>query len=434
MRRLPVLSSDPGINDRIRKICGRFEDVFSPTFFNDTGGFLESLRYDLPEVTVVNFSDPVVDAEAILKTIRSDPWLHYGGLIAVARRGEISAVQSLLNGSNVISLIRRGDFVASFSRVLRILIQNRQILFQRDLQSYLLHSISGSFVMDNDPYNARTYANLITNYLFNLNYIDRDGRDELHIALFELLMNAIEHGNCAISYEEKNRWLKQGHDILDLVREKRKNPSIRARRVHFSYRIDQDRSYYTIRDEGPGFDWKSRMNDNAPSLESHGHGLRMTEASVENLSYNDKGNEVTFEFPHLQNEANVVPELFAESNEKVFDDGEVVFREGEESDYLYYIVSGKLDIYSSNHKITTLTPDDIFLGEMSFLLNSRRSADVLASGRATLITIDKQRFVTVIKEKPHYGVFLARLIAQRLSRLNQRLAQVEEQRMAGSVS
>ncbi len=370
-----------------------------------------------------------MDAEAILATIRSDPWLHYGGLIGIVRRSELPEIQKLLTGSNVISLIRRGEFVASFSRVLRILIQNRQILFQRDLQSYLLRSISGSFVMDNDPYNAGAYANLITNYLFNLNYIDREGRDQLHLALFELLMNAIEHGNCAISYEEKNRWLHQGYDILDLVREKRKDPAIRARRVYFSYRIDQDRSYYTISDEGPGFDWKSRMEDDTPNLERHGHGLRMTNAYVENLSYNDKGNEVSFEFPHSQEEANVVPELFAESNERMFEEGEVVFREGEESDYLYYIVSGAFNIYSANHKIGSLTPDDIFLGEMSFLLNSRRSADVVAAKPSTLVTIDKQRFVSVIKEKPHYGVFLARLIAQRLSRVNHRLAELEQARL-----
>ena len=109
--------------------------------------------------------------------------------------------------SNVISLVPRSEFVASFFRVLRILIQNRRIIYQRDLQSYLLGNISGSFVMDNDPYNIKTYANLISNYLYNSNYINQDKRDRLHVALFELLMNAVEHGNCDISYEEKTAWL-----------------------------------------------------------------------------------------------------------------------------------------------------------------------------------------------------------------------------------
>jgi CRP-like cAMP-binding protein len=35
--------------------------------------------------------------------------------------------------------------------------------------------------------------------------------------------------------------------------------------------------------------------------------------------------------------------------------------------------------------------------------------------------------VNALKENPHYGVFLARLLAQRLSRLNERVAALKEQ-------
>ncbi|MFP4508815.1 MAG: cyclic nucleotide-binding domain-containing protein [Spirochaetota bacterium] len=426
MPKLPVLCKDDEIADRIQKICERFQSVYDPNFYTDSEAFLESLRYDLPEAAIINFSDQPAATGSVLQTIHGDPWLHYGGIIGVCRRRDEQRVQEILSGSNVISLIRRGEFVSHFSRVLRILIHNRQILFQRDIQKYLLRDISGSFVMDSDPFNARTYANLVTNYLYNSNYVDADGRDRLHVALFELLMNAIEHGNCGISYKEKNEWLSEGRDILYLIHEKMSQPEIRKRRVHFSYRISDDKSMFRIRDEGAGFDWRKQIADTAPKLESHGHGLRMTGAYVDNLRYNDAGNEVMFDFVHKAREANAVPGLFAESEERIVHGGEVVFREGEESDYLYYIASGELGIYSGESRITTLTPDDIFLGEMSFLLNNRRSATVIAEERSTLIPISKNRFVTVIKEKPHYGIFLARLVAQRLERLNRSYAQLQQ--------
>ena len=73
---------------------------------------------------------------------------------------------------------------------------------------------------------------------------------------------------------------------------------------------------------------------------------------------------------------------------------------------------------------TSLTPDDLFMGEMSFLLSNRRSATVVAKGTCTLIKISKQDFVNLIKENPHYGIFLARLLAQRLARLNARTAKL----------
>lgn len=89
--------------------------------------------------------------------------------------------------------------------------------------------------------------------------------------------------------------------------------------------------------------------------------------------------------------------------ELVFQDQEGVLSQGEKSSHLYYIVSGKFDILASGKRVSTLTPDDIFLGEMSFLLNNRRSATVRASGRGILIKISKEAFINAIKENPHYG-------------------------------
>ena len=426
MRNMPVISSDPELNDRITRVCGKLGNFFNPVFLSDSREALEYMMYELPEVNLINFSDPQIDSQAILDTIKADPWLHYGGIIGVHNRQDLKELEEQMPDSNVISLIPRGEFVSSFFRVLRILVQNRRIIFQRDLQSYLLGSISGSFVMDNDPYNVKTYANLVSNYLYNSNFINRDKRDRLHVALFEMLMNAVEHGNCSIDYKEKTAWLQDHGDILDLVRQKCIDPELRKKRVHFSYRIIADRSYFTIRDEGEGFDWKSRVDPGEDvNLGLHGHGIQMTRYYVENLRYNEIGNEVHFELSHQHNESNMIPTIFREQEERTFKDGETVFKEGEESNYLYYIVSGTFDIYASGKLVSALTPDDIFIGEMSFLLNDRRSATVLAHGRSVVKPIPKKAFLNVIKEKPHYGIFLARLLAQRLSKLNATVAELK---------
>jgi CRP-like cAMP-binding protein len=66
---------------------------------------------------------------------------------------------------------------------------------------------------------------------------------------------------------------------------------------------------------------------------------------------------------------------------------------------------------------------------MSFLLNDRRSATVVSEGRSVLYKISKNEFMNVVKEKPHYGILLARLIAQRLSKLNTRVAALKGKAM-----
>jgi CRP-like cAMP-binding protein len=66
----------------------------------------------------------------------------------------------------------------------------------------------------------------------------------------------------------------------------------------------------------------------------------------------------------------------------------------------------------------------MFIGEMSFLLSNQRTATVVAKDGGTCIKVSKEDFVDLIKKNPHYGIFLARLLAQRLSRLNARTSRL----------
>jgi CRP-like cAMP-binding protein len=68
--------------------------------------------------------------------------------------------------------------------------------------------------------------------------------------------------------------------------------------------------------------------------------------------------------------------------------------------------------------VGSLSAQDIFMGEMSFLLNERRSATIKAKSAGKLILLTQQTFINIIREYPHYGVFLSKLLAKRLVRSN----------------
>jgi hypothetical protein len=424
MRKIPVVSSDGKLNDIIRMEFSRSEGEFVPVFFSDRGEVIEFLKYELPEMKIFYFSDRNLDCLGILKEIQEDPWLHYGGIIGIHDDMDDKKLLEAMQDANIIAVLRKKEFMSSIPRLMRILRQNKQILFQRGIQQHLLKTISGAFVIDNDPLDITTYANLVTNYLYNSNLIDRDEKEKLHVALLELLINAIEHGNCKIGYDEKSAWLERNGDIMELIREKNKDPVVKARKVYFSYTITPERSRFSIRDEGDGFDWRARMAVSPETPALHGMGMKMVNLYVKELSYSEKGNEVAFEIYHRKAESNAIPKIFERSEEISFGDGEYICSEGEESDFLYYIVSGTLYVYSRGKFVSSLTPDDLFMGEMSFLLSNRRSATVVARGPCSLIKISKQDFVNLIKGSPHYGIFLARLLAQRLARLNARTAKL----------
>ena len=117
---------------------------------------------------------------------------------------------------------------------------------------------------------------------------------ELSVALRELLINAIEHGNLELSYEDKSRALETG-SLLRVVAERCERPGMadRSATVHVLRRGTN--LTIRIRDEGPGFNWRSLPDPTDPShlLADHGRGVLLARLSVDSLTYNETGNEVT---------------------------------------------------------------------------------------------------------------------------------------------
>lgn len=426
MIRIPVVTSDASFARLVMKASTQLAHDIQPVAMAGKDTVVEYLKYELPEIKILDCGDTdrgEPEALEILDAIREDPWLHYGGVIAVHGGEENKPLADRLRDANVLAVLRREEFETNVERLLRILVRNKQFLFQRGMQLHLMRKISGTFEMDNDPLDIVVYTNLVTNYLYNANLLNREDKEKLHVALMELLVNAIEHGNCKISFEEKSAWLEKGRNAMDLIRMKNKDPEVSARKVYFSYTIGPDSSNFEIRDEGSGFDWRARLAAK-PELGLHGMGMRMAGIYVQDLRYNEVGNTVSFGIAHQKDSSNVVPVIFNDQEEVSFRDREIVVREGEASDYLYYIISGRFHVFSGNKYVSYLTPDDMFIGEMSFLLSNQRSATVLAKGEGRVIKISKQDFVNLIKKNPHYGIFLARLLARRLTRLNARAARL----------
>ena len=426
MIRVPVITSDEILKNAIRNSVQSMNGQLQPVFLSGVDTVIEYLKYELPEMKIIDYSDRGTQEEdglKLLDAIREDPWLHYGGVIAILQGEDDKILLERLRDSNIIAVVRRGEFLSNVDRLLRILVNNKQFMFQRGMQQHLMRKISGTFIIDNDPLDIVVYTNLVTNYLFNANLVNRDDKEKLHVALQELLVNAIEHGNCRISFDEKTAWLEAGKFAMDLIREKNKQPEVAERKVRLQYTIDPDSSRFTIADEGDGFDWRKRMASK-PELGLHGMGIRMAGVYVQQMSYNEKGNEVSFTVGHQKDSANAVPGIFSDQQEIRFKARELVVREGETSDYLYYIVSGRYLVFSGDRCVSYLTPDDMFIGEMSFLLSNQRSATVVSKDGGSCIKVSKQDFVDLIKKNPHYGIFLARLLAQRLSRLNARTAKL----------
>ncbi|HOV12778.1 MAG TPA: ATP-binding protein [Spirochaetota bacterium] len=374
------------------------------------------INFEFPEYLIVNYNDPKINTDEILKSINIDPWLHSTGIIVLMKKEFLDNVPEIFNNLNILSFLNIDDFETQLDRILKIVLTNKQVLIQKDFAQNILEKRSGSFLIDNDPSMINSYVNIVSTVLVNEKYINSNKANALRIALTELIMNAIEHGNCDVDYDEKTKFLEGGGNINELIRIKLKDPEIAKKKVKFDYTITDQKLLFVIKDEGPGFDHKkaSYNPDNEEDLwQMHGRGIFLTKIYVDSLTYNDKGNEATIQMK-TDRDTKTVPQGFLSQKELILKSGDIVFNEGEKSNNLYYIVNGIYEISVKGKVLAELNPSDVFLGEMSFLLNNKRVATVTAKTEGKLIEITKNSFINILKKYPHYGVFLSKLLAKRL--------------------
>lgn len=420
MKKILAITTNKKVISTIQETCIEYSTYFDAGFCSDTQEAISFTSYELPEIKVLDFTSEGIDCHQILSVISSDPWLHNGGIIAIVNRQSDVQEIEMKKDPNILIVQTLSAFCNDFSRIIRMLWSNQQFLFNRGMQEQLHGSESGSFICENDPRDIRMYASFLVNYLYSTNRVTYDDRFSLQTALMELLTNALEHGNCDISFTEKTAWLFSGKEMLDLIREKNKNPEIAAKRIHISYLITSEKSYFKIKDEGKGFDWRYQMTREEDETQLHGRGIMLSQGLVSNIKYNDKGNQVSFEMENIQHHSNTIPGIMETFEMIHFTDKQIVCRQNEPSNDLYFIVSGRYAVYADRKLVSVLTPNDMFIGEMAFLLNDRRSATILAAGNGKLLRIPKTSFLVLIRKHPHYGIFLSKLLAQRLVRQTQK--------------
>lgn len=384
---------------------------------------LESLNFDLPEVVILNYGDPKVSYKYMAEQVRKDSWLHSFGIIGLYD-GVTQNEQELMEEMkdlNVLVMLDYSRIASHIVKSVKIIAENWQLIYQKELTSHFMEHSTGSFSIDNDILAVSIYSGIAVTDLVQKGYIKAENKMHLQLALSELIVNSIEHGHCGISFDEKTDFLQSGKSVIDLVSEKCMDPAVSAKRVHFEWDSSPERTIFSIRDEGAGFDVskiKQQIEANDP-LSQHGRGIIMAEAFSQSVEYNDIGNEVKLIIKHDESVVRNTPAGFTGEEVIYPAKGDIVFEEGEKGNFLYYIASGRYKVFHNNMVVGSLSPSDLFIGEMAFLLNNKRSAAVRTEEKGKLIKISRKSFVQVMKRYPHYGIFLSKLLARKLVRANE---------------
>jgi DNA-binding response OmpR family regulator len=149
-----------------------------------------------------------------------------------------------------------------------------------------------TIVIDND---IRKVWGTVNQVFFNTT--QRFGERELDgikLGLYEIVVNAIEHGNLGITYEEKEDSLNR--NTYQTLLESRLRMAVEDKKtVTIKSALDRSGVEVEVRDEGKGFDHSKfpTATDAESIMSAHGRGILLASLYFDSIEFQGSGNTVT---------------------------------------------------------------------------------------------------------------------------------------------
>ena len=117
---------------------------------------------------------------------------------------------------------------------------------------------------------------------------------DLQLGLYELIVNAVEHGNLGIGFEEKRSLLAVSpQEWTSSIERRAKEERYRTRKVRVGFRQEDGRCEWVIEDMGEGFDPEAVPACFGEGIEElSGRGIFLAQLQFDELEFLDKGNRV----------------------------------------------------------------------------------------------------------------------------------------------
>ncbi|MFH0825155.1 MAG: cyclic nucleotide-binding domain-containing protein [Pseudomonadota bacterium] len=110
---------------------------------------------------------------------------------------------------------------------------------------------------------------------------------------------------------------------------------------------------------------------------------------------------------------------YSKSACKLFQTNEVIFRQGEQGDRMYFILEGEVEIIhgtgDGERSLAILHPPSFF-GEMALITGSPRSATAVARSKTRVLPVARDEFLAKVSSKAELGLFIAQVLSARLRR------------------
>ncbi len=283
-----VLVVDDSSADRLRAggLVGKIDDI-SVIYAADGKEALEQVELHIPDLILTDLQMPEMNGLELVQVIREEYPL-IPSILMTAAGSEDIAVKALEQGAA--SYVPKKHLAADLQEtVVRVLASSAEERSQTRLMRRMTETI---FVLEND-------LKLLSSLVSHLRQVIQQRRicnegDAIRVAtgLDEALLNAYYHGNLEIDSTLKAEDHNKFHELAE---KRRREPPYCNRRIRVAARFSPADATFTVLDEGSGFNPDDLPDPTDPEYleRPSGRGLLLMRAFMDEVTFNDIGNEVT---------------------------------------------------------------------------------------------------------------------------------------------
>jgi YesN/AraC family two-component response regulator len=284
MKKILIIDDEKPVRDVLNiALCEEgYESLQAPS--GEQG--IELFKSNDPDIVITDVMMPGIDGIEVTKRMRA----HRDDIDVVVMSGfgtEELVVNALRAGAS--NYIKKPIVFDELFKILDDIIFKRENRKRFEISREIVEREHKSIVIGNDVSKVWGAVNQI---LFNVQAaIDNVSLEGICIGLYELLINAIEHGNLGITFQEKSDAL-QNSTYTELLKSRMQQADTDGKVVRIESDYTPSSVTITIRDQGSGFDLSNlpNMKDAGSLLLDHGRGILLANLFYDSLEYDEPGN------------------------------------------------------------------------------------------------------------------------------------------------
>lgn len=251
---------------------------------------LDILQHDTPDAILLDILMPGMNGFEVLRRIKNQPKLEYIPVIMQTAMDDTESIKRGIDEGAFYYLTKPVQVELLRSIVGAALSDFRE---KKALREQIIESENPFGMMVEGIFRFRTLTE--SEYL-SVRIANASPSPKKIAVINELIINAIEHGNLDITYDEKTEYIDNGTWHSEIKR-RLALPEHANKNVEVKIKKYPDKMTVLITDQGHGFDFEKYLElDESRIMDNHGRGIVMTIICLD-LQYLGTGNKVMVTIP-----------------------------------------------------------------------------------------------------------------------------------------